>query len=94
MLAHEWGLPMISYGCGSSVLSVKTKYSTFARTVAPFDTVAPFVVSLMRYFGWTRIGLITSYDHVWQMTANEIEVSSKRELAIGRGSGTEEVRDL
>ena len=75
ILAAEWGVPMISYSCASSVMSNKRMYPTFARTVAPYTDVAPFVAAIMSLYDWTRIGIITSSEHVWQITANAISVS-------------------
>ena len=77
LLAHEWGIPLVSFGCGSSILSIKSHYSTFARTIAPFSTVSPFISAIMNYYQWPRIAIVTSSDHVWQVTANEIEVRHK-----------------
>uniref|UniRef100_A0ABM0M6S0 Guanylate cyclase n=1 Tax=Saccoglossus kowalevskii TaxID=10224 RepID=A0ABM0M6S0_SACKO len=72
LLASQWGVPMVSWGCASSALSNKIEYPTFARTVAPMTRTADFVLQIMLHFNWTRVAIITTAESVWQLTANAL----------------------
>ncbi len=76
-LAGVWNIPMISYGCVSTVLSDKTKRPTFARTVAPSKKSAGLVSEIMTYFQWQRIMIVTG-DGGWHKTATAIKVSNNQ----------------
>ncbi|XP_070536363.1 atrial natriuretic peptide receptor 1-like isoform X2 [Ptychodera flava] len=68
-LAAQWDTPMVSWGCASSALSNKAIYPTFARTVGPLTRTAGFLVQIFRHFGWSRVAIISSSEHFWELTA-------------------------
>lgn len=71
-LSREWNLPMISYGCESTILSNKLFYSTFSRTVGPVSQASVLYGNTLRYFNWNRAAVLASSDRTWQLTANSI----------------------
>ncbi|XP_064638662.1 atrial natriuretic peptide receptor 1-like isoform X2 [Lineus longissimus] len=73
MLAAEWNVPMISWGCVSIHLSDKDTYPTLARTVGPHTKVSKMFRRIMEYYNWTRLGIAASTELTWQMTAHEIQ---------------------
>lgn len=68
-LATARNIPMISWGCTSSVLSDKVLYPTFARTTAPNALSADFYVNILKYFNYNRVSIFYSSEHVWTLTA-------------------------
>ena len=64
----------VSTGC-ISALSNKEHYSTFVRTIPVFTSVAPFFKTLLELYDWQRVAIVSSIDHVWQVTANAVTVS-------------------
>jgi ABC-type branched-subunit amino acid transport system substrate-binding protein len=74
MLAAEWNVPMISWGCASSHLSNKDDYPTFARTLGPWTKVSNMLLRIMQYYSWKRLSIVASTEVVWQLTAHDIKV--------------------
>jgi len=56
------GVPQISPSSTSALLSDKADFPYFSRTVAPDDATgqAGALASLLRYFGWDRVNIITT----------------------------------
>ena len=50
------------------------KFSTFARTLSPYKLLAPMIYEMMRLYDWTRVMLVESSHHVWQVTSGDIQV--------------------
>ena len=50
------------------------KFSTFVRTISPYKWLAPVVEAIMRKYDWTRVMLVESSHHVWQVTSSDIQV--------------------
>ena len=74
LLAGKWNIPMVSWGCSSSVLSNRVAYPTLTRTVGPSTKMGPVFVALMKHWGWTRCGILTSSQNVWQLTAHQVKI--------------------
>ncbi|XP_062407688.1 extracellular calcium-sensing receptor-like [Sardina pilchardus] len=55
-------IPMISYFSTCSCLSDRTQFPTFFRVVPSDDYQVKAVAQLLKYFGWTWIGVVTE-DH-------------------------------
>ena len=64
-LLTDWGVPMISFGSTSNLMSDKTLYPTFARTIGPLIFVAPMFVDIMREFEIRRVAIFTGSDAIW-----------------------------
>jgi hypothetical protein len=73
MLAAEWNVPMISWGCASIHLSNKDFYPTFARTVGPYTKVSKMFRRILEYYNWTRCAVAASTQGFWQLTAHGIK---------------------
>ncbi|XP_041461115.1 extracellular calcium-sensing receptor-like [Lytechinus variegatus] len=56
--AQNFGVPIISYSATSALLSDRTKYRTFFRTVPSDIHQAAAVAELIASFGWNWVGLI------------------------------------
>ena len=79
LLAAGWNLPMVSWGCASSLLSNKDLFPTMARTVGPYTKVDGMVPAMMRHFRWTRIAILASSENLWQLTAHAIKLRVEAE---------------
>ena len=64
-LLKDWGVPMISFGSTSNLMSDKTLYPTFARTIGPLIFVAPMFVNIMRKFEIRKVAIFTGSDAIW-----------------------------
>ena len=72
MLAASWNLPMISWGCESSLLSEKSIFPTFVRTVGSFSKMGDLFFSVFEYFGWNQIGILASTENIWQLAMTNL----------------------
>ncbi|XP_053120585.1 vomeronasal type-2 receptor 26-like [Hemicordylus capensis] len=54
--------PQISYGAGHAVLKDKTQFPPFYQMVPDEASKYEGIVTLLRYFRWTWVGLTVSYD--------------------------------
>ena len=58
LLASQWNIPLIGYVAQSLILSDKTVYNTFVRCNPFYGLVSRPMVSLMRRYNWTTVGVI------------------------------------
>ena len=56
LLAAAWGIPIISWGCGSGTLSDKSIHPTFTRVDSTWLTRIPVFTGMAHMFKWKRIG--------------------------------------
>ena len=49
----------ISYASGSSVLNNRTRYPSFFRTVPSDELLAPALATLMNFYGWKQVAIVT-----------------------------------
>ena len=75
LLASAWNLPMVSWGCSSIHLSSKNTYNTLARTVGPYNKMAPLFSKVMQHYGWTRAYIFTSSESVWQTASFSVKLN-------------------
>lgn len=67
----------ISYGSTAGVLSDKTRFPTFKRTVPEDDHQAQAITKILRYHNWTWIGLIITDGDYGRYAADRLEVHAK-----------------
>ena len=74
MLAANWQIPLISWGCSSSHLSNKDDFPTLARTLGPYTKMAKMFVKMLEYWKWSRVSILASTENVWQLTSHQIKL--------------------
>jgi hypothetical protein len=62
---------MVTYACVSGAL---LQINNVVSTVSSFTLIGPFVVEFLQHFGWTRVGIVTASDNVWQSTTTYLQV--------------------
>ncbi|PVD36794.1 hypothetical protein C0Q70_03784 [Pomacea canaliculata] len=72
--ARIWDVPLISFGCESSILSDRRRYPTFLRTTGTFDEMQQFIEKILTHFGWNRLTLVHGQDTVWLETSDDFQV--------------------
>ncbi len=72
LLAAAWGIPVVSWGCRSGSLSDKSIYPTFTRLDGTWQSVVPAFNDVADMFGWTKIGILTTTEDVFKLTAEAI----------------------
>ncbi|ALC39302.1 Gyc32E [Drosophila busckii] len=65
LLASAWNIPMISFKCSDSIVSNKSTFHTFARTLAPASKVSKSVISLLNAFDWKKFAIVVSSKPIW-----------------------------
>ncbi|CAE1162825.1 unnamed protein product [Acanthosepion pharaonis] len=77
------GLAQISYSATSRILSDRSEYTSFFRTI-PSDTYqVKAMVDIMEYFNWTYISLFGSDNSYGQLGMSSLEYeASKRNIDI------------
>ena len=76
LLASAWGIPMISWGCASPILSDKKMHPTLTRTLGPWSNLAPMFNTIADQFGWNRVGVICDHTDLTRITAE----ATKKEM--------------
>lgn len=69
LLAAAWGIPIISWGCSSSLLSDKEINPTFSRLEGTWLARVPVYDSLTDIFGWHKIVTIITPVDVFRLTS-------------------------
>ncbi|XP_034667956.1 guanylate cyclase 32E [Drosophila subobscura] len=65
LLASAWNIPMLSFKCSDSIVSNKSTFPTFARTLAPASKVSKSVISLLSAFHWQKFAIVVSSKPIW-----------------------------
>lgn len=77
LLAAAWNLPEISYYCYSELLSDKSVYPTFTRTVGTFQKFLAPTMDILEAFGWNRLAIIAgpgpSFEEFCKLLKTECE---------------------
>ena len=58
LLASHWRLPMITWGCGSALLTDMKYYDTLARVVGPYPRTITILMELLKAYGWNRVSVL------------------------------------
>ncbi|XP_074518391.1 retinal guanylyl cyclase 2 [Halichoeres trimaculatus] len=69
MLSKGWNKALFSWGCVGYELDDVRSHPTFARSL-PRPTWV--LLSIIKYFRWAHIGIISSSDDVWVETASKV----------------------
>ncbi|XP_035241618.1 retinal guanylyl cyclase 2 [Anguilla anguilla] len=69
LFARNWGKPMFSWACLDYQLDRSQGYTAIAQTLPSAMRV---LFSVLRYFGWAKIGIISSREEIWMDTATEL----------------------
>ncbi|XP_016978543.2 guanylate cyclase 32E isoform X3 [Drosophila rhopaloa] len=65
LLASAWNTPMLSFKCSDSIVSNKSTFHTFARTLAPASKVSKSIISLLNAFHWNKFAIVVSSKPIW-----------------------------
>ncbi|XP_067888872.1 retinal guanylyl cyclase 2 [Heterodontus francisci] len=69
LMGKNWNKGIFSWACVNFQLDNANSYPTFARTLLPPVRV---LFSVMKYFLWAHIGIISSNENIWVDTANKV----------------------
>ncbi|XP_041840435.1 retinal guanylyl cyclase 2 [Melanotaenia boesemani] len=72
MLSKGWNKPLFPWGCVGYELDDVRSHPTFARSMARPTSV---LHSIMSYFRWAHIGIISSSEDIWVDTATKVAES-------------------
>lgn len=78
LYAKEWDLGLLSWACLKSNMNKGSTYPTFMRPL-PLSTHVIFTV--LRYFRWAHVAIISEESDVWESTGQELG-SSLRALGL------------
>ncbi|KAH8377100.1 hypothetical protein KR093_003438, partial [Drosophila rubida] len=65
LLASAWNIPMLSFKCSDSIVSNKSTFHTFARTLAPASKVSKSVISLLNAYDWKKFAIVVGSKPIW-----------------------------
>ena len=72
-LGRLFRTPQVSYASSSALLSDRTRYGYFYRTVPPDDLQARAMVDILLHFNWTYVSVIFSQDTYGQPGIEEFQ---------------------
>ena len=73
LLAAAWQIPIISWGCASTIFWDKGTFPTFMRTVGPWSGFSTMFDKLADRFGWSKMAIVTTREDVFVETAIAIK---------------------
>lgn len=81
LMGKNWNKAVFSWACINYELDRIDSYPTFAR-ILPSPTRVLFTV--LRYFSWANIGIVSSNEDIWVETANKVANSLRSQgLPVG-----------
>ncbi len=82
LLAAAWGIPSVSWGCGSSSLSDKNTFPTFTRVDGTWEARVGTIQAMCHMFGWNKIGILSTLEGIYraasQLLKSEMEEHDKK----------------
>ncbi|KAK3705209.1 hypothetical protein QZH41_014003, partial [Actinostola sp. cb2023] len=72
-LAGVFNIALMSQICTDTILSDKSKYPTFARTIPANDKLAVPVLQLLLHYNWTLTGLVVQDSEDWIERGDDIK---------------------
>lgn len=77
-------IPQIGYASTSGILSDKSRFPSFSRTVVPGSHRPKVLSKVMTHFGWTYIALLTSSDPHWRSLSIKFKnIAHSKGICIG-----------
>jgi len=73
-VVHYWKLSQISFASPSADLKDRERFRTHFQMYPPDDTVAPSIVTLVDYYGWTRMSIITEKQNTYLKLETEVKM--------------------
>ena len=61
LLASHWQIPMITWGCGSVLLTDMDYYDTLARVVGPYPRTVKILDKLFEEYKWKRVSTVYTF---------------------------------
>lgn len=94
LLARNWNKAMFSWACVNYELDRAEGYPTFARAL---PSPARVLFTVLKYFRWANIGVVSSDEDIWIDTAGKLASSLRNQglpvgLVASVGSSEEEMR--
>ncbi|KAM9331659.1 retinal guanylyl cyclase 1 [Pholidichthys leucotaenia] len=78
LYAKEWDVGILSWGCLKPYIESGSMYSTFMR---PLPLSSDVLFTVLRYFRWAHVGIISEDTDLWEATGQEL-ASSLRALGL------------
>ncbi|XP_041909995.1 guanylate cyclase D-like [Arvicola amphibius] len=76
LLAQGWGKSLFSWACGAPVGG--------GALVPTLPSAVHVLLSVMRYFGWARLAIVSSHQDIWLATAQQLATAFRAHgLSIG-----------
>nr|XP_027798668.1 guanylate cyclase D-like [Marmota flaviventris] len=67
LLAQSWGKTLFSWACGAP--------EGGRESVPTLPSAAQVLLTVMRYFGWARLAIVSSHQDIWVATAQQLAMS-------------------
>ncbi|KAJ8267156.1 hypothetical protein GJAV_G00139150 [Gymnothorax javanicus] len=71
LLGKHWNKAVLSWSCLQPKMD-RSMYTTFLR---PTPLTSRVLFSVLRFFRWARVGIVTSWDDLWVATGHELAAS-------------------
>ncbi|KAL5268687.1 hypothetical protein ACHWQZ_G002517 [Mnemiopsis leidyi] len=82
LLARGWNIAVVSYGASSPTVSQHDRYTTFARSIPPYNLMGEAITQLLLHYNWNEhICVLTSVEDIWLRTAEEF-ISNMKDAGI------------
>ncbi|XP_038134711.1 retinal guanylyl cyclase 1 [Cyprinodon tularosa] len=78
LYAKEWDVGILSWGCLKPNMNAGDKYPTFLR---PLPLSAHVIFTVLRYFRWAHVAIISEETDIWEATGQEL-ATSLRDLGL------------
>uniref|UniRef100_A0A8C9UQ92 Guanylate cyclase n=1 Tax=Spermophilus dauricus TaxID=99837 RepID=A0A8C9UQ92_SPEDA len=76
LLAQSWGKTLFSWACGAP--------EGGHESVPTLPSAAQVLLTIMRYFGWARLAIVSSHQDIWVATAQQLAMSFRTQgLPVG-----------
>lgn len=84
-LGEKYNKALVSWNCVNDVMSIKSSYPTFIRTVPSSGQTARVLAMIFKHFRWKRIAILFTRDHPWwelshsihkELTGNDFDVEN------------------
>lgn len=73
-------IPQISYGSSSPLLSKKSQYSSFYRTISSDRNQVDVFIDILKFFGWSYVFVVAADDDYGKLAVNFL----KQEAAVNK----------